>query len=408
MKILIADDFQKKYIEVLQAQGHEVSFNPDLTAETLPSAIKDNDCLIVRGTKVTEQTIESSEKLSLIIRAGSGISTIDLDAAAKKAVFVTNTPARNSIAIAELAFGLMISLDRKIPENVIDLRNSKWNMKKYSEAQGLYEKTVGIVGMGEIGIEFADRAKAFGMNVIAFDPIALMNRPVAISTRLERKIFTFCNTLEEIAELSDVITFHLPSNPHTKNMVNRDFLKHVKKNAIIINTSRGDIVDDDALIEAINSKNLRVGLDTFNGEPAKGDGKFESALSKHHNVYGTHHIGASTEQAQNAIAAEVIEIITQYELGIVKYPVNIEMKPITRHILIARIYDKVGVFASILNLLKEQSISVQQMDSKVFNGEITQQIVLYLSKRPDNACIDALSKLSDVIQISVKSIISEK
>lgn len=407
MRILIADKFQKNYLSALQALGHEITLSPDLSAETLPSIIKSYECLIVRSTKVTAETIESSDKLSLIIRAGDGVNTIDLDAAAKKAIFVTNTPGKNSLAVAELAFGLMLAIDRKIPDNVIDLRNSVWNKEKYSKAEGIYGKTVGIVGMGETGLAFADRAKAFGMTVIAFDPIAILSKSPRILDRVANRVFYFVSTTEELAKKSDIITFHVPSNPHTKRMINKDFLKNVKENAILINTSRGDIVDDDALIDAMNKKNIRVGLDVFNNEPAESESKFETALSKHQNVYGTHHIGASTEQAQDAIAAEVIEILKNYEIGAVKHPVNIEMRPITKHTLVLRIFDKVGVLASVLNFLKDQGISVQQMDSKVFNGEVTQQVVLHLSKCPDEKCIAAISKISEVIQVSLKSIVSD-
>ncbi len=405
MKILIADKFQKDYLSALQALGHEISLKPELSAEDLPSVIKGYECLIVRSTKVTAKAIEASDDLSLIIRAGAGVNTIDIEAAAKKAIFVTNTPGKNSLAVAELAFGLMLAIDRKIPDNVFDLRNSIWNKKKYSNAEGICGKTVGIVGMGEIGIAFADRAKVFGMNVIVFDPIAILSKSSKIVERLNDRVFSFVATIEELAKNSDIITFHVPSNPHTRRMINRDFLNNVRENAILINTSRGDIVDDEALIEAMNAKNIRVGLDVFNNEPLESAGKFETALSKHPNVYGTHHIGASTEQAQDAIAAEVVEILKNFELGTVMYPVNIEMRPITKHTLILRIFDKVGVLASVLGLLKDQGISIQQMDSKVFNGEVTQQIVLHLSKSPDEKCVDSIRKLSEVIQVSLKSII---
>lgn len=407
MKILIADKFQKDYLGAIQAMGHEITLNPDLSAEELPSVIKGYECLIVRGTKVTARTIEASDALSLIIRAGAGVNTIDIDAAAKKAIFVTNTPGKNALAVAELAFGLMLAIDRRIPDNVNDLRNSVWNKKKYSSADGIYGKTVGIIGMGEIGIAFAERAKAFGMTVIAFDPIAIISINPKILNRLANGVFSFVSTTEELTKRSDIITFHVPSNPHTKRMINKDFLKNVKENAILINTSRGDIVDDEALIEAINTKNLRVGLDVFNNEPAEAEGTFDSALSKHPSVYGTHHIGASTEQSQNAIAAEVVKILKGYESGNVMYASNIEMKPVTKHTLVLRVFDKVGVLASILELLKSQGVSIQQMDSKVFNGEITQQIVLHLSKCPDEKCVEAIGKISEVIQVSLKSIVSD-
>ena len=172
MKILIADKFQEAYLGELNSLGHKVDLIPDLKAEDLAGKIKGYDALIVRSTKVKADVIKASDVLSLIIRAGAGVNTIDTKAAADKGVFVCNTPGKNSVAVAELAFGLMLAIDRKIPDCVSDLKNKVWNKKKYSKADGIMGKTLGIIGFGEIGIAFADRAKAFGMDVLAYDPIA--------------------------------------------------------------------------------------------------------------------------------------------------------------------------------------------------------------------------------------------
>ncbi|MCP4179835.1 MAG: NAD(P)-binding domain-containing protein [bacterium] len=402
MKILIADKFQKNYLGDLQKLGHEITLNPDLKAEDLPNEIAGYEALIVRSTKVNATTIEVSDNLSLIIRAGAGVNTIDVDAAAKKGIFVCNTPGKNSIAVAELAFGLMLSIDRKIPDCVIELKNSQWNKKKYSKADGILGKTVGIIGLGDIGQAFALRAHAFGMKILAYDPIALQNMPPKVADMVENRIVKFCDKVEDLVKDADVITIHVPSNPHTQGMVNKEFLKNIKENAVLINTSRGNIVNDEALLEAIKEKNIRLGLDVYNNECATATGSFETELSKNPNVYGTHHIGASTEQAQNAIAAEVVEILDKFEQGIVLHPVDIEMKPATKFTLIVRIFDRVGVIASICLLLKEQGVNIQQMEGRVFAGENAQQIIFHLSKCIDKETIEKLSKLENVIQVSVK------
>ena len=405
MRILIADKFQEAYLEELNSLGHEVNLNPVLKAGDIAKKISGYNVLIVRSTKVNADVIEASDVLSLIIRAGAGVNTIDVKASANKGIFVCNTPGKNSVAVAELAFGLMLSIDRKIADCVQDLKNKAWNKKKYSQADGILGKTLGVIGLGEIGIAFSDRANAFGMNVVAYDPIAQQKQPSAVKRQLEDRKFTFCSSIEELLKLSDVVTVHVPSNLHTQGMVNRDFLKHMKPNSILLNTSRGDIVDDEALIEAMDSKNIRVGIDVFNDECPTATGTFETPLSVHPNVYGTHHIGASTEQAQNAIAAEVIEILKNYEKGIILHPVNMEMVPVTKHTIIMRTFNRVGVLASILLLLKEQGINVQQMESRVFVGANAQQIILHISKLPEEATIEKIRNIDNVIQVDIKNYI---
>ena len=408
MKVLIADKFQEAYLGELNSLGHKVDLIPDLKAEDLAGKISGYDVLIVRSTKVKADVMEAADKLSLIIRAGAGVNTIDTKAAAKKGIFVCNTPGKNSIAVAELAFGLMLAIDRKIPDCVIDLKNKTWNKKKYSKADGIKGKTLGIIGFGEIGIAFADRAKAFGMDILVYDPIAQQNQPPKMMKRLEDRLFSFCKTTEELLKGSDVVTIHVPSNPHTLGMVNKDFLKHVKPGAILLNTSRGDIVTDEDLIEAMDSKNIRAGLDVYNNECPTATGTFETPLSRHPNVYGTHHIGASTEQAQNAIALEVIEILKKYKKGVVLHPVNIEMEPVTKHTMIMRMVDKVGVLASVLAVLKEAEINLQYLETKVFVGGKTQQIVFHLSKCPDVAAVEKLNGLDNILQIEVRCYVEKE
>ena len=297
----------------------------------------------------------------------------------------------------------MLSIDRKIADCTRDLKNKAWNKKKYSKADGILGKTLGIIGLGEIGIAFADRAKAFGMNVLAYDPIAQQKQNPKIARRHEDRLFSFCPTIEELVKASDVITIHVPSNPHTKGMVNEEFLKNMKPNSVLINTSRGNIVNDKALIKAMDEKNIMAGLDVYNDECATATGTFETPLSIHPNVYGTHHIGASTEQSQNAIAAEVIEMLKCYEKGIVLHPVNMEMKPVVKHTIIMRLFDRIGVLAAALLLLKEQGINLQQMEGRVFSGENAQQIILHVNKCPDGKTINEIRKIDNIIQVDVKS-----
>lgn len=316
MKILIADKFQDQYLDHIRSLGHDVTLKPIVTAEELPNEVKGYHALIVRGKKVTAKTIESADALKIIVRAGAGTNTIDIAKAKERGVYVCNTPGKNGIAVAELVMGLLISIDRKIPENVFDLKNKIWNKKKYSESRGLFGRSLGIVGLGAIGYTVAKRANAFGLQVYAVDPNV---------DRCEKEPWiTFCDDIYELAKRCDIFTFHVPSMTETKGMINKKFLDCVKDGSIIINTSRGDLIVDPDLICAMDKKNIFVGLDVYNNEPEKSSCEFVTPLTMHRNVYGTHHIGASTEQAQNAIAEEVIEIIKDFDMGRIRHCVNIK------------------------------------------------------------------------------------
>ncbi|MCX7798006.1 MAG: hydroxyacid dehydrogenase [Melioribacter sp.] len=301
MKILIADKFPELFIQKLKENKIEVIYNPKLGEKDLPDAAKDVDCIVVRSTIVNKETIQKSTNLKLIIRAGAGVNNIDIKAANEKGVAVSNCPGKNSIAVAELTIGLMIALDRRIPHNVIDFKQGKWNKGEYSNARGLYGKTLAIIGFGNIGKEVAKRALAFGMKVYAKD-----------IAKVEYEGVTEFNNFEEILPIADVISIHLPATAETKNLFNEELFNLMKDGAIFINTSRAEVVDEDALIKAVKDKNLKVGLDVFNGEPEEKTGTVSSRLQELENVYVTHHIGASTEQAQNAVAEETVKIILTY------------------------------------------------------------------------------------------------
>lgn len=320
MKILFADKFQEAYLDELKAQGHEFDLQPDLSADDLPARIGDAEVLIVRSTRVTRETIEAAGALRLIIRAGAGTNTIDKDAAAEKRIPVCNVPGRNAVAVAELAFGLILSIDRNIPDNVIELRAGRWNKKRYSQAQGILGRHIGINGLGGIGMALAERAAAFGMRVHV---IGKSDRSADVAERLRAIEAEEVRDMHALVSRCDVVSFHVPATPETKGMINDDLLGHFQPGAILINTARGDLVDDDALIRAMDEKGIRAGLDVYNDEPGSAQGGFDSPLARHPNVYGTHHIGASTEQAQNAIAAEIVRMLAEFERGNVLHCVNL-------------------------------------------------------------------------------------
>ncbi|GAA1252014.1 hypothetical protein GCM10009676_43570 [Prauserella halophila] len=309
MRILVADAFPDEYRAELTAHGHDCTYVPDTTGSELPRTLTGHDALIVRSTTVTADAVEAADSLRLVIRAGSGTNTIDVDAAARHGVHVCNVPGRNAVAVAELTMGLLLALDRNIPDNVADLRAGHWDKKRYSRARGIHGRKVGVVGLGRIGLTFAERVAAFGAGVHA---LANPNRDEQTRERARAIGTVFVDSLDELARSCDVLSFHVPATAGTRLMVDRHLLAQLPPGAIVLNTSRGDLVDEDALIDAMESNGVRAGLDVYADEPAAGTGTVDSRLAKHPNVYGTHHIGASTEQAQHAVAAEVVRIVTAF------------------------------------------------------------------------------------------------
>ncbi|MCY4149934.1 MAG: NAD(P)-binding domain-containing protein [Gammaproteobacteria bacterium] len=312
MKILIADSFPSSHSESLTSAGHEVTLQPELDSVSLPQAIQANEILIVRSTRVSESLLKQAEALKLVIRAGAGTNTIDKECAASLDISVCNVPGANSRAVAELVMGLIISIDRQIPNNVIDAKQAVWNKKKYSIARGLAGQKLGILGMGAIGFAVAERARGFAMSVYA---LSKPGRSPDAENRITSSGIIQIDTQDELLETCDIITLHMPATETTRRMVNREFLSKMKQGALLINTSRGDLVDEEALIDAMNNRGIRAGLDVYDNEPAAGDNTFKSEIFVHPSVYGTHHIGASTEQAQTAVADGVLAIVEAYING---------------------------------------------------------------------------------------------
>jgi D-3-phosphoglycerate dehydrogenase len=208
MKVLIADKFEKVGIDGLKELGCSIVSQPDLTADALPAAIKEVDphILIVRGTKVTADALNAGTALTLVIRAGAGIDTIDVTAASSRGIFVSNCPGKNSIAVAELVMGLLLACDRRIPDQVAELRQGKWNKGEFSKARGLYGRRLGIVGLGQIGREVAVRARAFGMRVIAWSR-------TLTHEEADRLGIAYAHNPLEVARLADVVTINVRTSP---------------------------------------------------------------------------------------------------------------------------------------------------------------------------------------------------
>jgi len=318
MKVLIADKLPEHALHALREANCEIVVKIGLSVEDLASAVREFGCetLVVRSTKVPREVLTAQPHLEMVIRAGSGVDTIDVDAATRLGVRVSNCPGMNSDAVAELVLGLMIALDRRIVDETEDLRRGIWNKKEYSKARGLKGRAIGIVGMGRIGYEVARRAHAFGMTIVYTD--------IRAHQAAEKEFGAHRIPLADLLRTSDFVTLHVPGGRETRHLIGADELALMKPGAFLVNCSRGGVVDESALASAVeNGLIAGAALDVYEVEPAAGTTKFEDPIGTAPRVYGTHHVGASTEQAQDAVSDEVVKIIRTYmETGRVLNCVN--------------------------------------------------------------------------------------
>ncbi len=397
MRVLIADKFEQSGRDGLQALSCEVSYQPDLKDDALVEAIRHEkpDVLVVRGTKVTEAMLEAGA-LKLVVRAGAGYNTIDVVAASRRGIYVSNCPGKNSIAVAELAFALILALDRRIADNVITLRRGEWNKKEFSKARGLYGRVLGLIGVGKIGQEMIPRARAFGMPVVAWSRSLTAERAAAFGIELKE-------SPQAVAQAADIVSVHLALNSETRSLVRSDVLKSMREGAYFINTSRGEVIDQAALVQAMHTRGIRAGLDVYAGEPTSSSGEFTDEIAREPNLYGTHHIGASTDQAQEAIAAETVRIVQSFkETGKVPNVVNLARQTPATHRLVVRHRDRPGVLAQVLEAIKAEHINVQEMENIVFEGAEAAVARINLDNAPSRAILDHVrAENRDIIELDL-------
>ncbi len=401
MKILVADKFEEAGLSGLKALGCEVFYEPKLEGESLGRRLAETgaNVLVVRSTKVTAAEMEAATALSLIVRAGAGVNTIDLKTASARAIAVSNCPGKNSVAVAELAFGLILALDRRIPEQTAALKAGVWNKSEFAKAKGLAGRTLGVAGVGSIGREVVLRARAFGMPVIAWSRSLDDARAAELGVRR-------AESLRTLAAEADVVTVHLALTAQTRGLFGAALFAAMKPGAFFVNTSRGELVDEAALAAAIAEKGLRAALDVFEKEPSGGSGAFEDPIAKLPGVIGTHHVGASTEQAQNAIAAETVRIVQSYQTtGMVPNAVNLSQRTPATHLLSVRHFDRVGVLAHVFGELRAAGINVEQTDNVVFEGAEAACARIQLDKDPGAAVLERIRRGSaDIISVALSSI----
>lgn len=402
MKVLIADAFEQSGVDGLKAAGCDVIHRPDASGDSLVAALRESEApvLVVRSTRVTEAMLDAGP-LALIVRAGAGVNTIDVAGASKRGIYVSNCPGKNSVAVAELTMGLILAVDRRIPDNVADLRAGTWNKKEYSKARGLLGQTLGLIGFGHIGQEVARRAHAFGMTVLVWsrrfsdDP----DRAAAAGAAGIEVV----STATELVSRADILSVHLALTHETRGFVNAELLSHVKHGAYFINTARGEVVDYAALETAAREKGLRLGLDVFATEPSTATGAFAETIVALPDVYGTHHIGASTHQAQEAIARETVRIISTFkDTGRVPNVVNLARHTPATHMLVVRHRDKPGVLAHVFEYLRVAHMNVQETENIIFDGAQAAVARINLDGAPSARALDAMrSSNADILDLQL-------
>ena len=312
MNVLIADKFESEGVQGLKSLGCEVATKAGLDPAAMTQAIADTKAqvLIVRSTKVPAPVIQASPGLRLIIRAGAGVDNIDVKAATAARIPVCKGPGMNADAVAELTIGLLVCCDRRIPDQCSMLREGKWDKGEFGKARGLKGRTLLIVGTGSIGMGVARRAQAFGMNVVAWS--RSLDASKARSSGLGFAGNSRADLLKSLAS-ADAVSIHVAATADTKKLANAEFFAAMRTGATFINTSRGDVVDEAALRDAIRTRNLRAGLDVFDAEPAEKAAAWKPEVATLPGVYATHHCGASTDQAQLAVADETVRIVREFK-----------------------------------------------------------------------------------------------
>ena len=398
MRILRADRLPESALTRLRTGGDELVLEPALTTADLPDALAGVEVLVVRSTRVDAAAIDAADALGLIVRAGAGTNTIDCERAAERAIFVCNVPGRNALAVAELTMGLLLAVDRHIATATADLREGRWDKTGHAAAGGLFGRRLGIVGLGDIGLAVAERATAFGMEVVA---VAKPGRSPARVEAADDAGVEFVTELDELLRTSDVVSVHVPAGPETRGMVDAGFLASMRDDAILLNTSRGDVVDEAALLAALDERGLRAGLDVFADEPSSGRAEFDSPLARHPNVVGTHHIGASTRQAQEAVGAGAVDVIDAYRRGEILDCVNLEIAPPRAATITVRHHDQVGVLASVLQVLRGANLNVQTMRNRVFAGSVAAVATIDVGSAPGPEVLAEIRELPHIIATSV-------
>jgi len=374
MKVLVADLFPDSAVDRLREAGLECHYDHTLKGAELQAVLEEErpEVLLVKTTRVTADIITAACALELVVRAGTGTEGIDVAEASRQGVKVAHCPGKSAVAVAELVMGLICAADRRLPESIELLRAGKWRKE---QSDGLFSKTLGIIGLGDIGQEVAQRARAFGLRLLAFDPQLTKSQIEALGCHYQ-------DSLLSLVSEADVLTFHVPTSRQTKQLVTAELLALCKPNALIINTSHWDLVNEEELLAALDARpEMRYACDCYRYEPTESVGEFRSRLTGHSQVYGTCHIGSVTKQADTASIEEALRIILKYEQTrevdsrnwanrAIKTPANFTVS--------IRGHNDPGVLGFAVHALADAGANVQEVSTALFCTSLVSHVLLDL------------------------------
>ena len=351
MKIVVADDLPASALDLLRAEGWEVDARTGRTPDQLTHDLQDADAIVVRSaTKVTRPLIEAAPRLKAIARAGTGVDNVDVGAASARGIVVMNAPGANSISVAELAVGMILAMARHLPAADAAMKQGKWEKKKFL-GEEVREKTLGLAGLGRIGQEVARRAAAFGMRIIAHDPF--------ISEQVAADLGVELVSLDDVFARADYVSLHMPSNEKTRNIVNAERLAKSKKGIRIINTARGDLIDEGALADAIEAGQVAgAALDVFQKEPT-----VDQRLQMLPQVIASPHIAASTREGQELVGVETAAALRDFlRDGVIRNAVNfpsVSAEEFSRLRPFVELGERLGAFLAQVNDARVHNIGVR-------------------------------------------------
>ncbi len=399
MKILVACEMPPDTIAQLRSLASAVTYEPDASGSALRDLVEDVSILVVNSVRVSPETISRARKLQMIVRAGPGPGEIAIEEASTQGIFVCDCPDQHATAVAELAFGLMLALDRRIVDNTIALREGRWIRSEMTSSQGLAGRTLGILGYGPVGRLVAARARAFGLRVLAWSPTLTPGGHAEPDVE-------FCNWPRELARNSDFVTVHAVSGTEQETLVDEEFLQSMRPGACLVHVGHPGVADEAALAEAIRSQQIRVAVDLFAGAPAGDQTRVRCKICEIEGVIATQHIGPLTQQAHRAIADEVVRVVRAFAVtGEAVNCLNLaEHSPATWQ-LVLRVRDQVGVMASVLEAVRADGINAEEISSRVFTGAKAAWCTIALDERPSTEALEAIRALPDVLHLELRAVV---